>query len=363
METYKNKKVLITGHTGFKGSWLSIWLNLLGAKVIGISNDIPSSPSNFITSNVKNYIDDFKININDLDLLKNTINKIQPDFIFHLAAQSLVRKSYSDPIYSFSTNTMGTVNILESLKVIDKSINVILITSDKVYKNIESKKGYSETDSLGGKDPYSASKAMAELAIQSYFNSFFQSSNSYIKLTTARSGNVIGGGDWAADRIIPDCMKSWSNNESVNIRNPTSTRPWQHVLETLRGYLLIGQNLYNQNVKHGEAYNFGPPLNQKNYSVGDLINELSKHWNKVKWKDISKNNEKFYESKLLKLNCEKALKDLNWKSILSFEEAVKMTIDWYINYYNNSELSTYEYTVSQIEEYSQLLKTRDLSRN
>jgi CDP-glucose 4,6-dehydratase len=225
---FKNKKILITGHTGFKGSWLTLWLSLLGARVTGISFGYPTFPSHFKVIKIAKRINHKILDIRNFQNIKKTIKKIQPDFIFHLAAQSLVQTSYKDPLLTWSSNTLGSINILESLKVIKKNCNVIMITSDKSYKNLEIKRGYKENDLLGGYDPYSASKASAELAIQSYVNSYFNK-NKNIKICIARAGNVIGGGDWSKNRIIPDCYKSWSKNKRAIIRNPNSTRPWQHV--------------------------------------------------------------------------------------------------------------------------------------
>ena len=287
-KTFKGKKVLITGHTGFKGSWLTLWLKFYGAKILGISCNIPTSPSHFKLLNIKN-IRSKKLDIRNLKLLSKEIQKFEPDFIFHLAAQSLVKKSYQFPSLTWETNALGTLNLLESLRLFKKKCTVILITSDKVYKNIEIKKGYKEHDELGGIDFYSSSKASAELVINSYIKSFFPK-NSKIKIGIARAGNVIGGGDWSPDRLIPDCIKSWSINKKAIIRSPNSTRPWQHVLEALGGYLLFAFKLNKNNKLHGEAFNFGP--NQKlNYKVIELLKISKKSWKKVSWK-ITNNKKK-----------------------------------------------------------------------
>ena len=240
---FKNKTVLVTGHTGFKGSWLTLWLVLLGAKVIGLSINFPSNPSHFNLMKLQKKINHKKIDIRNLKLLKKIFRRYQPDYVFHLAAQSLVKKSYSEPIYTWGTNTMGTLNILESLRELKKNCVAVLITSDKSYKNVEIKRGYKENDILGGGDPYSSSKASAELAIQSYISSFFSSKKTKVLIGIARAGNVIGGGDWSENRLVPDCAKSWSKNKKVLIRNPRSTRPWQHVLEAIWGYLLLASDL------------------------------------------------------------------------------------------------------------------------
>tara|TARA_B110000008_G_C16915409_1_gene542467 strand:+ start:364 stop:1464 length:1101 start_codon:yes stop_codon:yes gene_type:complete len=352
---YRDKTVLITGHTGFKGSWLSIWLISMGANVVGVSVDIPSKPSNFKSSKLSKLMDDYFIDIRDFQSLKKLINKIRPDFIFHLAAKSLVRTSYDFPLETISTNAMGTANILEAARDIEKSIILVMITSDKAYDNVEWKWGYRETDRLGGKDPYSASKGMAELVIRSYVESFLKNSKSNVSAGIARAGNVIGGGDWAQNRIVPDCMNAWSKGEIVEIRNPNATRPWQHVLEPLSGYLLLGVNLFQNKKFNGEAYNFGPSANQ-NYAVSDLIEQMACSWEKVRWKDISIDNNNFYEAGLLKLNCDKAMIDLKWEPTLKFEETVKMTVEWYKTFYDSENLSMFDYSLSQIKNFTSLAR-------
>jgi CDP-glucose 4,6-dehydratase len=358
-QIFKNKKILITGHTGFKGSWLSLWLKKLGADVTGMSIDTLSGPSNFVATRLSSKINDQRVDIQDIDSLQNIVNTIQPDFVFHLAAQALVRPSYEDPIKTMQTNAMGTANILETLKHLNKKVVAIMITSDKAYDNLEWVWGYRETDRIGGKDPYSASKGMAELVIRSYVESFFSDSDSNIRIGIARAGNVIGGGDWAVDRIVPDCMKAWADGNIVNIRSPYATRPWQHVLEPLSGYLCLAKQLYADKKYHGEAYNFGPTAEQ-NYPVSELINEMSKTWNRAKWMDVSK-NDNVHEAGLLKLNCDKALYDLEWQSTLKFENTVKLTVDWYKRYYQNKNRSMHDFTIDQIELYTRLAKSNDVS--
>ena len=359
MQCFKGKVVLVSGHTGFKGSWLSIWLAHLGAKVVGISIDIPTTPSHFSVSSINNVMDDHRIDIRNTKEVKSFVEKIQPDFIFHLAAQALVRKSYENPLETMNINAIGTANILDALRTLNKKVVAIMITSDKVYENVEWSWGYKETDRLGGKDPYSASKGMAELPIHTYVKSFFDSINSNVLVGITRAGNVIGGGDWAKDRIVPDCMISWSKNKVVDIRNPDSTRPWQHVLEPLSGYLLLAKTLAYTGENHGEAYNFGPFSNQ-NYPVRRLINEMKLHWSQVQWNDISKTEKHLHEAGLLKLNCDKILSDLNWRPVLQFEETVKMTVEWYKTYYQDINSSMYDFTISQIEDYISLAKCRDI---
>jgi CDP-glucose 4,6-dehydratase len=352
---YDGKKVLITGHTGFKGSWLSLWLKQLGAKVYGASIEIPSDPSHFEAIKLGAYIEDFRLDIRDSEAVKNLVVDIQPDFVFHLAAQALVRLSYVNPIETITTNAIGTVNILEALRALDKPVAAVMITSDKAYDNVEWVWGYREEDRLGGKDPYSASKGMAELAIKTYVESFFSKETAKVKVGIARAGNVIGGGDWAEDRIVVDCMESWSKNKTVQIRSPGATRPWQHVLEPLSGYLTLGSNLYIDCSNHGEAYNFGPPANQ-DYSVRQLINEMKRYWENVRWEDTSEAKEHFHEAGLLKLNCDKALFDLNWQPTLDFKDTVKMTVEWYKEFHEVKSKGMYEYSVNNIIEYTEKAK-------
>ena len=258
------------------------------------------------------------------------------------------------------SNAIGTANILESIMYLENNLTAIFITSDKVYDNVEWTWGYREQDRLGGKDPYSASKGMAELAIRGYFQSFLKNKDN-IRLGIARAGNVIGGGDWAVDRIVPDCIKAWADNKSVEIRNPHATRPWQHVLEPISGYLTLAIDLANSAEHHGEAYNFGPHGHQ-NFSVSDLIDEMSKHWENVVWQEESINGkDKVHEAGLLKLNCDKALSDLNWQPAMSFDETIRMTIEWYKEFYQLKEMRMFEFTTSQIKEYEKIAKERSLS--
>ena len=304
-KNFYKKKVLITGHTGFKGSWLTFWLQQLGAKICGISKDIPSQPSLYNTLILKKKILDHRFDIKKLIKLKKIVKKFKPDFIFHLAAQSLVKKSYLDPVNTFNTNAIGTCNILESARNLNNRCHIVIITSDKSYKNKELLRGYKETDELGGYDPYSASKGCAEFIIQSYIKSFFINKKN-LKIGITRAGNVIGGGDWSANRIIPDCFRSFSNNKFVNIRSPNSTRPWQHVLEVLAGYLSLAINLKKKPYLNGEVFNFGPK-NFQNKRVIDVIKQISFFLPSMKWKIKKKNT--FKESKLLKLNSSKAKKN------------------------------------------------------
>ncbi len=352
---YNKKKVLVTGHTGFKGSWLSLWLNSLGADVTGLSLDPKTYPSNYETIKLKSHIRDLRLNILDFKKLEETILLLKPDYIFHLAAQALVKESYDDPINTWQTNLMGTLNILETLRKLNSKCNVILVTSDKCYKNKEWIWGYREVDELGGIDPYSASKAATELAINSYVKSFLLN-NKFISVCSVRAGNVIGGGDWSENRLLPDCIKSWSNNDEVILRNPNSTRPWQHVLEPLSGYLSLASKLDTDANLNGESFNFGPVEN-KERTVLDVVEEISKYWDKVKWK--IQDNKEIYESQLLKLNCDKAFKSFKWKPAMNFNETIKFTSEWYQSFYGRSKNMS-EYTIKQISDYTSLASKKNL---
>jgi CDP-glucose 4,6-dehydratase len=355
------KKVLITGHTGFKGAWLSLWLIKLGAKVVGVSIDIPTVPSMFASLNISDQLKDYRFDVRDFEQLNNIFNQEEFDFVFHLAAQPIVSESYRSPIETITTNILGTMNVLECLRLMNKRCVAVLITSDKSYDNLEQVWGYKESDSLGGKDIYSGSKGCAELVIKSYYHSFFKDINCPVKIGVGRAGNVIGGGDWAKDRIVVDCMKSWSERKKVEIRNPNATRPWQHVLEPLSGYMNLAMNLSKNNNLHGECFNFGPKSEQ-NASVKNLIIDLSKYWiiNEIEQPYIIRNDSKFDEAGLLKLNCDKALFYLGWQSTLDYEQTIKFTAEWYFNYYNNS-FNINEFTVNQINEYENFAKRQNIS--
>lgn len=346
---FGNAKVLVTGHTGFKGSWLSLWLTHLGARVTGASLDVPTSPSHFNAGQLAELLQDYRLDIRDAVPLKALVHEMQPDFVFHLAAQPLVRRSTADPVETWQTNTLGTVNVLEALREVTKPCVAVLITSDKCYDNVEWVWGYRETDVLGGPDPYSASKGAAELAIRSYVRSYFPREGS-VRIGVGRAGNVIGGGDWAEDRIVPDCVRAWSQGEAVQLRNPLATRPWQHVLEPLSGYLAFAMALHAEARLHGEPFNFGPPADQ-NHSVGALVTAMAKHWERVRWEDVSSRYGGPHESGLLKLNCEKALHHLRWRAIWSFETTVCETTRWYRQYYRTPQISIAELSLQQISSY------------
>ena len=336
LSIFKDKKVLVTGIAE------------------------PSVPSNFSASFILDVVEDHRIDIREAETFRLLVEKTQPDFVFHLAAQALVRSSYENPLETITTNALGSANVLDAMRVLDKKAIAIMITSDKAYDNVEWVWGYRESDRLGGKDPYSASKGMAELAIRSYVESYFSEPDSNVRIGITRAGNVIGGGDWAQDRIVPDCIKAWSRNERVDIRSPRATRPWQHVLEPLSGYLTLGAELYQDGENHGEAYNFGPSANQ-NYSVSELINEMAKYWDYVRWNDTSNSVQHVREAALLKLNCDKALFDLNWTPTLQFIETVQMTVEWYKEFYEANSDTMYDYSMGQILEYTKLAKDRGIN--
>lgn len=359
-EHYSNKKILITGNTGFKGSWLSIWLNELGAKVYGLSDKIPTTPSHFEAAKIDQKLKHYFCDIKNKNQVNKIINEIKPDFIFHLAAQPLVRLSYDEPADTLETNFMGTVNVLDALKEQKFDCNAVFITSDKCYDNVEWQWGYRENDALGGKDPYSASKGAAELAIKTYAHSYFSKEESKVKIAVGRAGNVIGGGDWALDRIIPDCMKSWSEGKSVDVRSPQATRPWQHVLEPLSGYLVLGAELSQRPKLNSEPYNFGPPANQ-NKTVESLINQMAKHWDQISWNDVSQKTDHVHEAGLLKLCCDKALHQLNWEPTLNFEQTVQYTVDWYRQFYETPDKDIYALSLKQIKDYTVEAEKKGLS--
>jgi len=353
---FNNKTVLITGHTGFKGSWLSAWLSQLGATIFGFSDRVPTEPSHY--EMIKNSIaEDLRIDVKDPEAVFMFINEKNPDYIFHLAAQPIVLESYEDPLDTFHTNSIGTANLLDALRRTNHKCTVIMITSDKCYDNVERSYGYRETDRLGGKDPYSGSKGAAELVIRSYIQSFFVQSGSNVRVAVGRAGNVIGGGDWAPHRIVPDCARSWSKSEKPEIRNPFATRPWQHVLEPLSGYLSLACRLSENRNLNGEAFNFGPPAHQ-NHTVENLVNEIITHWPGSEWLDKSLENNKPHEAGLLQLNCEKALKILNWRATLNFKETAQWTSEWYHAYYKKGLESALVMTADQIKKYMELAKQR-----
>jgi len=348
---YEGKTVLVTGHTGFIGSWLTLWLQSLGAKVVGYSLEPPTKPSLFETLDLENEITHIIGDIQDKQNLSDNIEKYKPEIVIHLAAQPLVRASYEDPAETFRTNILGTVNILDSIRKSDSVSACVVMTSDKCYQNLGPNRFHKETDPLGGSDPYSASKGAAEIITNSFRNSFFNEES----IATVRAGNVIGGGDWAKDRIIPDCIRALTTDKQIMVRNPSSIRPWQFVLEPISGILWLGSKLYTRPEKYSEAWNLGP--NQVNdMTVEKVVQNTIKIWNKGDWVDISKESkDQPNELSSLLLDSTKALNSLEWKTIYSFETAISETISWYKSYYNN-DISMKDLSVYQIEQYS---KTAD----
>jgi CDP-glucose 4,6-dehydratase len=349
---FHKQKVLVTGHTGFKGSWLCAILKQLGANVSGLSLEVPTIPSHYdLFDDIVNT--DLRFDIRDKSRVVSELNQLNPDFIFHLAAQPIVIDAFKDPFATFETNCLGTASILEYLRKSTCPCVAVFITSDKCYDNVEWTYGYRENDSLGGSDPYSGSKGCAELIIKSYFKSFIDRLSPKVKIGVGRAGNVIGGGDWAPFRIIPDCVRSWAIDDKPEIRCPRATRPWQHVLEPLSGYLSLASNLFRSSNLNGEAFNFGPPSDQ-NHSVQELVEEIMIHWDGTEWLNISEDNALPAEAGLLKLCCDKALHKLNWQSTLNFKETAKWTADWYKTFYKEGKDEARDMTHSQISEYIKL---------
>lgn len=354
---YRGRTVLITGHTGFKGSWLSMWLVSLGARVIGYSAYLPSEPCNFKVCRLESRLKHIVGDILDIKRLKEVFLRYAPEIVFHLAAQPIIAKSYEEPKLTFDTNVSGTVNILECIRNTPSVKSGVIITSDKCYRNNEWLWGYRENDVLGGDDPYSASKACAELAVHAYIKSFFRG-NKKANISTTRAGNVIGGGDWADDRIIPDCIRAWSKDRKAIIRNPEATRPWQHVLEPLSGYLWLGAKLFLSDNLHGEAFNFGPDT-KVNQSVEELIEVFLSYWGKAGWRHIKATTKDKKEATLLKLSYDKALNLLNWHAVLGFNETVRLTAEWYKAFYSKKE-DMYKFSLKQIEQYVKDAKKQGL---
>ena len=323
---WKNKKVFITGHTGFKGSWLSLWLQSMDSIVKGYSLNVNTNPSLFKEAKVDLEMDSEIGDIRDLDKLRSSMSKFNPDILIHMAAQPLVRLSYRNPIETYSTNVMGTVNVLEAARSCDNLKSIVSVTTDKCYENKEIQRGYKEDEPMGGHDPYSSSKGCAELVTSAYRRSFFNNDNT-ASIASARAGNVIGGGDWSEDRLIPDIIRAFQKSKPVIIRNPNSTRPWQHVLEPLSGYLVLAQHLYDDGENYTGAWNFGP-LDEDCKSVSWILNEMVKLWGKnSKWKldqDINP-----HEANFLKLDCSKAASKLNWLPKWRLKESLESIVNWH----------------------------------
>ena len=349
---YKGKRVLITGHTGFKGSWLSIWLKELGAEVIGYSLEPYTEKDNFVLSHLSEKIVDIRGDIRDRKHLRKVFDKYQPEIVFHLAAQPLVRLSYDIPVETYETNLMGTINILEEIRNCENTKIGIMITTDKCYENKEQIWGYRENEAFGGYDPYSSSKGACEIAIQSWRNSFFNPKD-YEKhgksIASVRAGNVIGGGDWAKDRIVPDCIRALEEGKDIEIRSPKSIRPWEHVLEPLSGYLLLGQKMMEDPIKYCEGWNFGPNLDAI-VNVWEVAEKIVKNYGKGNLKDISDPNA-LHEAKLLLLDITKSRFELGWKPTLTIDKSIELTAEWYKRYISED---VYQLCIEQINRFSKL---------
>lgn len=331
---YKDKRVLLTGHSGFKGSWLLLWLNQLGAKTAGYSLEPATTPAHI---QLLGLFDPLSVgDITDIKRLSKVFKDFQPEIVFHLAAQPLVRRSYADPLETFNSNVMGTANVLEAARHTSTVKAFVNITTDKVYKNHEWPWPYRENDILGGHDPYSTSKACVELLHESYRKSYFKEAG--ILSATARAGNVIGGGDWAEDRLIPDLIRASSNSEITAIRNPRSVRPWQHVLDPLSGYLLLGQHLLRGNDAAEGAWNFGPHPNDC-LTVAGVLDEFNRHWEGIQWKDASENRGP-HESNMLRLDCSKASNELDWSPVWNVQSAISKTAAWYKDFFFNNTVQS-----------------------
>ena len=363
--SFNEKTVLITGHTGFKGAWLSLWLKELGAKVIGYSLEPPSDPSLFEQCKLGDKMHSIKGDVRDLNCLQEIISEIQPEIVFHLAAQPLVRRSYSTPVETVATNVLGTVNVLEAIRKSGPSVRVCqVITSDKCYENDESHHAYSEGDRLGGFDPYSASKACAELMISAYRNSFFQKesiSKHGVSLSSVRGGNVIGGGDWGEDRIVPDCIRALTQGKPVLVRNPNSVRPWQFVLDVLAGYLRLAEHQLSGSELYADAWNFGPD-ESNSLTVANLTEKVIHYWGQGTWQkqDSSKSSSQDlrHEARFLRLDPSKANRILEWCPIYNAEESIRETIHWYRDTQINRNADPYTYSANQLKSYVEMAKER-----
>ena len=342
--SFEGKRVWLSGHTGFKGSWLSEWLLQIGAVVHGYALAPDTAPALFDQLGLADRLEHEVADIRDSEDVKKSIQDFRPDFVIHMAAQPLVRRSYAIPVETYETNVMGTINVLEALRGIDSSCSAVIVTTDKCYENHESGRAYEEQDPLGGHDPYSSSKAMAEIATSAYRNSYFL--NSPVRVASARAGNVIGGGDWAEDRIVPDAMRALNQGHKVSVRNPRAIRPWQHVLEPLGGYLTLAAGLA-ENASLATAFNFGPGPDS-NRTVEDLVTEILKN-RQGSWEDAS-DPQAVHEATLLNLSVEKANRLLGWKPRWDFQETIKRTVTWY-DQVNHKKVSPIEITRQQIAEY------------
>jgi len=348
-EVYKGKKVFVTGHTGFKGGWLVLWLNLLGAEVVGYSLPPNTEPAFYNVINLEKKCTSLFGDIRDKEQLKKAFQEHKPEIVFHLAAQPLVRLSYFKPVETYETNVIGCLNVLEAAKNCPSVKAFVNITTDKCYENKEIACGYSEDEPMGGHDMYSSSKGCVELMSASYRNSFLTGGKPYA-MATARAGNVIGGGDWAQDRLIPDCVKAINENKTIEIRNPIAVRPWQHVLEPLSGYLTLGENLLSENKKYTEGFNFGP-RKESILTVADVAQKVVEYYGKGEVSISKKDN--LHEANLLMLNIEKAENILNWTPVYTADKSIKETVEWYKRFYtgNYEQGEMFDFTIKQIKDY------------
>lgn len=347
---WKGKKVLVTGHTGFKGSWLALWLHSMGAEVHGLSLDPPVDPNLFSIANIPNILtSDLRIDICDEKKTANAILKIGPEIIFHMAAQALVRASYKQPSYTFATNAIGTAHVLESVRIVPSVKVAVMTTTDKVYENHEWPYPYREIDALGGDDPYSASKACAEIIINAYRKSFLNSQNKSV--SSARAGNVIGGGDWSEDRIVPDAMRSFISNKELFLRKPEAIRPWQHVLDALSGYLILAEAQWSDPGRFSRAWNFSPDIRCE-WTVGKLASHLADLWGNGADVTFSHNPDDPHEAGLLRLDSSMARMYLDWETQWSLSESLKRTVDWYKAWQDHEDMQ--KYSLNQIRDYVSL---------
>lgn len=353
---FTGKTVLVTGHTGFKGTWLTTWLLKLGARVVGLSKDIPTKPAMFEVLGLADRIVHHVADVRDLPMVKRIVAEAKPDFVFHLAAQAIVSRSYADPVETMTSNIVGTMNVMEALRGLPHPCVGVIITSDKCYNNVECVWGYKETDELGGTDIYSGSKGAAELVVRSYVASFFHDPEKGVRIGVGRAGNVIGGGDWAQDRIIVDCVRAWNEGRPLEMRSPDATRPWQHVLEPLSGYLTLAAALAESPKLHGEAFNFGPRAEQ-NRTVLELIEEMAAQWKPEGEAVRILERKPFHEAGLLKLNCDKALFHLRWEANLEYRDCIRFIADWYSRFYRG-ETDMYALTLEQIRDYEAMAAKR-----
>ena len=343
---WKNKKVFITGHTGFKGGWMSLWLNKLEAKVKGYALDPQSDLSLFSLAKISDNLESQIGNIQDLALLKQSLKNFEPEIVIHMAAQPLVRSSYNDPVETYATNVMGTLNLFEAVRECESVKAVVNVTTDKCYENNEWLWGYRENEPMGGRDPYSNSKGCSELITTAYRQSFFNS-DSTVSIASARAGNVIGGGDWAEDRLVPDALRAFNSGKPLAIRNPLAIRPWQHVLEPISGYLALAEKLYLEKDEFAEAWNFGPSEDDS-WPVGEVVDFLVTEWPSYASWELEKGSQP-HEAQLLKLDISKAKSRLNWRPLWNLEQTLKSIIDWNSAHMNNKNMQ--EVTLDQINNY------------